>query len=602
MASTPAHERPISPSDKRAALDSFANDPSLRPYGTLLGYLVSRDRPDDARLFIDEPGQCTALSLEHLFQKLSHARADAWSLPLFDAAMAHPPVLPKAGEGADDQQLSLYFETFRGREDRASRALDLLIAAYGVELPLRYGQTLLNAVASSAYGPFIQRVLDAGARADKRNAMDELPIDELLSSSSIGSVDASSLRKLATGKIPKVPALAKFLVGAATGGRWVEEKGEYAPRTMDEILAVVRAMIELGASAGPFREVPSPLAAALLLPLSTNERMQVVDALLSAGRAGATLTEALPDVVAGFAPSLLADALDRAGFSAGQTFGRDGRTLLHVAASEGGASFWDGEFVEKQFVPVVKLLIERGERASATNARGKTALDLAKREKSALGDRWKAVEALLRAGGIAAPKGLDRLGDSGLALGVAAALLAEKKLDKKTINRVFRSAEGDDENALESAAVEALLEVPVADVDLASVRTLSFAFDAEIYALLEKATGADAGGESDVLNVASIEGVRMLPGLTELSLTEYAQGVTSLAPLAGHPSLRVLRLAGGRSLEGADALLSLPKLERVLGSDDVEARLGAVAAALIEKGVKVDREKRRAARAREQRA
>lgn len=594
MTPLPAYKTAIHPDAKAAALASYASSTENQQYfGSFFGFLVDRDRPDDARLFVDDPGQLNATSLERMIQKLSQDRADAWSLPLFEAVMKRAPTLPPSNAEGAIGPLSLSFVGFGERLDRAERVIERLIAAYGVDLPLRYGHTLLGVVAATGSAALVTRVIAAGGRPEQRDAWDRLPIEALLSATELGFAEAAAIRALAVGPLPKSPALAAFLHFAATSGAIQPETGLRGPRPIDEILDVARALIELGASATRSDSgEASPLGAALRLPHPKAERMQVVDLLLSTGRAGATLIEALPDVVQGYTPSAVADALDRAGYAPGLTFAKDASTLLHAAVRNNSNFFVhrsEPGFMDERFIPTIELLIARGEELAATNAKGKTAFDLARKEKDWFGEHWNRIAALLKREAPIAPAGLSRLGEPGFALGVAAALLAAKKLPRKSVEKAFRGAEGDDENEREAAAVDALLELPVPDAALASVRALSFGFESEIYTMLSEATDADAGGESEVLAFSSIDGVRALPQLEELDLTDYGLGVTSLAPLAGHPTLKTLHLyGGGPAFDGADALLSMRKLAKIYVYPHGAERLGAVATALAAKGITVE--------------
>jgi hypothetical protein len=182
----------------------------------------------------------------------------------------------------------------------------------------------------------------------------------------------------------------------------------------------------------------------------------------------------------------------------------------------------------------------------------------------------------------------DRIGGSGLRIGVLGALLEKNVLTKAALepgllrakerirgDRSFfnskgklSAAKGNDWRML-AIAVEELGHTEINPEALGSVETLSFDGGAEIYLWIEtrlaKMLGLweqalDTGGESDVYAVEALDGLAALPHLSVLCLDGYggSEAPRSLSPLAGHPTLRSIALLGDFTFH--EALLTCPAL------------------------------------------
>jgi hypothetical protein len=543
---------PTAPANRAAALSSFASDEQNAYYGTLLAYLIGNGRPDDARLFLDDPRQIGPRVLEESVRALSLQRASAWSRSIFDAVMDRAPEFSELGE------LSLPFVCFDAESEKSLvHALSRLIARWGVAPPLRNGVRLLDAVASTGLDAAIDKLLVAGSRVD------EDAFAALLESTELGRASGSTIRRLTVGK-PSVPGvLGRYLENARGRGLGY-----------DAIADGVEALITARVPKKRQIEDVSPVASALALDLPVADRVRLAERVIAAGYASGPIADALPEVVAMLEPAGLRELLDAVDHRPGATYGKAGRGLLHFAAKSAcELALEDRDTIEARIVPTFMALIARGEPPRARDGKGKTALELANPLKRDLESaEWNRIAAVLdgAASGVVATTGtgsksFELFPDAGLAIGVAGALVEAGELDGRALVMAWKAAaaEADDpaSEGAEQLAAEALAALPVTADALASVKRLGFDFGDPIYKRFEAASGVESGGESPVLEVRSIDGVQHLSKLERLDLTAYAATVRVLAPLEGHVSLKELLLASAP--EDESVLLRLPALRRV---------------------------------------
>ncbi|WP_033337671.1 DUF6892 domain-containing protein [Catenuloplanes japonicus] len=160
--------------------------------------------------------------------------------------------------------------------------------------------------------------------------------------------------------------------------------------------------------------------------------------------------------------------------------------------------------------------------------------------------------------------------DRGLHLGVLDTLLSNGGIAAADLRALVESTgpDGPDDGypgpGPRLAASLALLHaVPIPPALAATVTEVDFDGSNDIYMLIEQTLDIDTGGESDDYNVASIEGIHLLPALLSLNLDGhgYHPDPLDLTPLAGHPALTTLMLTGACTAAGT--LESLPALRNL---------------------------------------
>jgi hypothetical protein len=122
----------------------------------------------------------------------------------------------------------------------------------------------------------------------------------------------------------------------------------------------------------------------------------------------------------------------------------------------------------------------------------------------------------------------------------------------------------DDEDEAYDAALDARLSFwyayPLSAAQLAQVTHLEIDVKHSIFTDIDP----DFAANSEDFDVLSLGGIEHLPNLEKLTLTGMTVN-TSLAPLAGHPKLREVRLSAAH-FEDFDALEKLPRLTSLSGA------------------------------------
>lgn len=165
--------------------------------------------------------------------------------------------------------------------------------------------------------------------------------------------------------------------------------------------------------------------------------------------------------------------------------------------------------------------------------------------------------------------------DPGLFLAVLEALIEEDILDEDRLDPLLADIETsdedldpDDEEARVAAAIAILHALPLEADAVARIECVDFDGGNDIYMLLEEVLEIETGGEADYYQLRSLQGIEALRSLVALNLDGHGfnEAKLDLSPLAGHPTLAILRLSG--KCTGARALESLPALKELTARRD----------------------------------